>query len=206
MAASKLFDVTHQLAFYGAYHANKWNILIHVFGVPILFWSWQVISNDFPIPSFIPTYHYTINKYLEFDVNFAFLYASVYFIYYFILEPFATVLYAPLMLLSLLTARAYSSNHPDHRMAVGVAIHAFAWASQIAGHKFAEGRSPAIVDNFVGAVVLAPLFVHLELLFLLGYRPTLFKQVQNEVGKEITKFRKADGDKKRAATANLKEL
>jgi uncharacterized membrane protein YGL010W len=48
-------------------------------------------------------------------------------------------------------------------------------------------------------VVLAPFFVHLEILFALGYRPEMHKQLNNEIGKEITKLRKAQGDKRRAA-------
>lgn len=47
------------------------------------------------------------------------------------------------------------------------------------------------------AVVLAPFFVHLEILFGLGYRPAMHKRVTNEIGKEITKIRKTEGDKKR---------
>lgn len=49
------------------------------------------------------------------------------------------------------------------------------------------------------AVVLAPFFVHLELLFGAGYRPQLHKELENDVGKEIAKFRKQQGDAKRAA-------
>lgn len=48
-------------------------------------------------------------------------------------------------------------------------------------------------------MVLAPFFVHLELLFGMGYRPALHKQINNEIGKEITRIRKIDGEKKRAA-------
>jgi len=55
------------------------------------------------------------------------------------------------------------------------------------------------LDNLVGAVVLAPFFVHLELLFKLGYRPEMHKRINNEIGKEIAKIRKIAGDKKRAA-------
>jgi uncharacterized membrane protein YGL010W len=47
------------------------------------------------------------------------------------------------------------------------------------------------------AVVLAPFFVHLELLFGAGYRPELHRHVKNEIGKEITKIRKAQGAEKR---------
>ena len=44
----------------------------------------------------------------------------------------------------------------------------------------------------------APFFVHLEVLFMLGYRPELHKQLTNDVGKELARIRKIEGDKKRA--------
>jgi uncharacterized membrane protein YGL010W len=53
------------------------------------------------------------------------------------------------------------------------------------------------------AVVLAPFFVHLEILFELGYRPAMHKRINNEIGKEIAKIKKAQGDKKRAAGKQL---
>lgn len=51
----------------------------------------------------------------------------------------------------------------------------------------------------VTALVLAPFFVHLEILFKLGYNPAMYRQLQNDVGVEIARLRKAEGDKKRAA-------
>jgi len=54
-------------------------------------------------------------------------------------------------------------------------------------------------DDCVSAIVLAPFFVHLEILFKLGYKPAMFRQLQGDVGVEIAKFRKVEGDKKRAA-------
>jgi hypothetical protein len=54
-------------------------------------------------------------------------------------------------------------------------------------------------DHCVSALVLAPFFVHLEVLFKLGYKPAMFRQLQNDVGAEIAKFRKIEGDKKRDA-------
>ena len=33
----------------------------------------------------------------------------------------------------------------------------------------------------------------------MGYKPALHKEIKNEIGKEIAKFRKLDGEKKRAA-------
>lgn len=49
------------------------------------------------------------------------------------------------------------------------------------------------------ALVLAPFFVHLEMLFKVGYRPAMYRQLQNDVGVEVAKFRKSKGDEKRAA-------
>jgi 2-hydroxy fatty acid dioxygenase len=36
------------------------------------------------------------------------------------------------------------------------------------GHAVFEGRKPALLDSFVQSLVVAPLFVFLELLFALG--------------------------------------
>jgi uncharacterized membrane protein YGL010W len=46
-------------------------------------------------------------------------------------------------------------------------------------------RPPAPLQAFS----LAPLFVWYELLFLLGYRPRLYSQLQARVGKELAEFR-----------------
>lgn len=79
------------------------------------------------------------------------------------------------------------------------AFHAFSWIMQFIGHGVAEGRAPALLDNLLGAVVLAPFFVHLEMLFAIGYNPGLHKRVQNNVGKAIAQFRREEAEKKRAA-------
>lgn len=52
-----------------------------------------------------------------------------------------------------------------------------------------EKRAPALLDNLLQAFVLAPFFVFMEGLFMLGYRPELQKRVNTEVIKEVKKFR-----------------
>jgi 2-hydroxy fatty acid dioxygenase len=126
------------------------------------------------------------------------------------------------MVISLLTATALTRN-PNHMTIAGL-VHVSCWIAQFLGHGLAEGRAPALLDNLVGgrfnhiicyilfiyndfvaffiAIVLAPFFVHLEVLFFFGYRPEMQKRIANEIGKEILKFRKAEGDKKRAAEKN----
>ncbi|KAJ3565802.1 hypothetical protein NP233_g7411 [Leucocoprinus birnbaumii] len=193
---SNLFDVTTQLTFYGAYHSNRINVLIHIICVPILLWTFQVLATQIPVPSLIPAIHHKFNDYLVFDLNWPSIHAGLYLLYYLALEPVAALLYVPQMTLSVLTATAFAQQSDAINRAA--LLHAGSWVAQFLGHGLAEKRAPALLDNLIGAVVLAPFFVHLELLFKAGYRPEFHRRINNEIGKEITKIRKAQGDKKRA--------
>lgn len=195
MSLSHLFNVDKQLTFYGAYHSNKVNVLIHIICVPIILWSAHALVAPLPMPSFMPTVHYAFNEYLVFDLNYATIHAALYLVYYFILEPVAALFYAPQLVLSLLSAIAFSQR-PGYLIWAGL-LQAASWVAQFLGHGLAEKRAPALLDNLIGAVVLAPFFVHLEILFGLGYRPAMHKRINNEIGKEITKIRKAEGVKRR---------
>lgn len=70
-----------------------------------------------------------------------------------------------------------------------------AWIAQFVGHGLFEGRAPALLDNLFQALFLAPLFVWLELLFALGYRPELRSRVEKMVLQDIAKFREAKTQK-----------
>ncbi|KAJ7228942.1 hypothetical protein GGX14DRAFT_616000 [Mycena pura] len=208
LSPSTLFDIYSQFAFYGAYHTNRINILIHIICVPLILCALFQLSNEcsktddlsgsaqamashvlvFPV-------HHTFSDYLVFDFNFPALAAAAYFAYYFALEPVAALLYAPLMVLSVLTATAFARS-PSY-MTQAAILHAACWIAQFLGHGLAEKRSPALLDNILGAVVLAPFFVHLEILFALGYRPEMHKRLTNEIGKEIAKMGKVQGDRRR---------
>lgn len=192
-----LFDVRKQLIFYGAYHNNPTNVRIHMLFVPLIVWSWEVIQTTFPHPSFLPQLEYKINEYLVFELSYAALYALANWLYYFALEPTAAILYLPQYTLMLLTATAFGRADPA-ALKVGFALQGMSWAAQFAGHGLAERRAPALLNNLLGALVLAPFFVHLEWLFKFGYKPQLHKDITNGIGVEIAKIRKAEGDKRRA--------
>lgn len=72
------------------------------------------------------------------------------------------------------------------------------WVAQIAAHKYFEGNAPALLENlqqgrvhvwiefdflvaYVEALVLAPYFVVIELLFFFGYNPELQAAFQKRV-------------------------
>lgn len=73
---------------------------------------------------------------------------------------------------------------------IALSIHIISWLAQFVGHGAFEKRAPALLDNLVQAVFLAPFFVWLELLFWLGYRPELRKRVDGEVGREVERVKK----------------
>lgn len=83
---------------------------------------------------------------------------------------------------------------------IAIGIKALGWISQFYGHGVHERRAPALLDNLLGAVVLAPFFVFLEVIFHFGYRQELQKELKNEVAILVTNFRTQKGKAKRGKT------
>jgi uncharacterized membrane protein YGL010W len=132
--------------------------------------------------------------------------------FYILLEPVAGSILAPI----LFSITAYAKHLTDKGSSLtgrtALAVHIVSWIAQFIGHGAFEHRAPALLDNLIGAGVLAPFFVWMEVLFKLGYRPELAARVEVMVQKEIAKFKaakaakangtlKADGDAKDGKTA-----
>ena len=114
---------------------------------------------------------------------------------YILLEPVAGAILAPLLLASTAYANHLTSVYGPEANYWAFGVHAASWIAQFVGHGVFEGRAPALLDNLVQAVFLAPLFVWLEVLFLMGYRPELKGRLNEAVETDIAKFRssKANG-------------
>jgi uncharacterized membrane protein YGL010W len=190
-------NLLDQLTFYGSYHSNKWNQLIHFFFVPAIFWSagvWLASSGPLvSVPLGLRAAAATLPSWLSSGLQFnvAFFIVVAYCLYYLTLEPVAGLSWSVLVGLPLwLTATAFQQQvHKAGLWALG--IHVFSWYMQIhPGHAILEGRKPALLDSLVQAFTLAPLFVWFELLFLLGYRPQLFAELQKRVAAETSKLKK----------------
>lgn len=90
------------------------------------------------------------------------------------------LIYAPFVIFLSISANWFRDAFPNHdTLAVG--INGLSWVAQFAGHGFAEGRAPALLDNLVQAFLLAPFFVFIEVLFYFGYRPELRKRVDARI-------------------------
>lgn len=114
------------------------------------------------------------------------LYATL----YILMEPVAGGLLAPILLGSTAYANRLTANHGATANYVALALFVTSWVAQFIGHGAFEGRAPALLDNLVQALFLAPFFVWMEILFYLGYRPELKGRLAKAVEREIEKFHK----------------
>lgn len=194
------FNLRDQLIFYGSYHSNPINQAIHFIFVPLLLWTvavWLAYTPaffDFDIAAHLaflpPPLVACLSKFMIFDGAFVLL--ALYSLYYLLLEPFAGATWAIAMAVPLwATAEAFQHAFPN-AWAWALGLHILSWVVQVHfGHTVAEKRRPALLDSFFQSLVLAPLFVWFELLFLLGYRKDLRDEVQRKSAENIAAWKAA---------------
>lgn len=119
---------------------------------------------------------------------------------YVLMEPVAGGMLAPLLLGATAYANHLTSTYGMKANYVAIGVHVFSWVAQFIGHGVFEGRAPALLDNLVQALFLAPFFVWFEILFAFGYRPELKARLGQSVEKEVSQFR----EEKTARIANGK--
>ncbi|KAH9218676.1 hypothetical protein DL95DRAFT_78851 [Leptodontidium sp. 2 PMI_412] len=179
-------NLEKQLCFYGAYHHNPTNIGIHMICVPLILAASLLLATNSPTLIPLPTWLTIPNLPLNAGTIGAVLYSA----FYILLEPVAGSILLPIIIgwtafANHLTASASSTVANQASLVVFV----ISWIAQFVGHGVYEGRAPALLDNLVQALVLAPFFVFMEALFKFGYRPELQKRVGDAVDKEIKKFK-----------------
>jgi uncharacterized membrane protein YGL010W len=62
----------------------------------------------------------------------------------------------------------------------GIGFFAVGWLIQFIGHWY-EGRKPAFVDDVIGLVV-APMFIVAEAMFMLGWNKPLLSEIERRAG------------------------
>jgi 2-hydroxy fatty acid dioxygenase len=117
---------------------------------------------------------------------------------YILMEPVAGALITPILLGGTAYGNILTSKYGSTANYWALGIHLVSWIAQFIGHGVYEGRAPALLDNLVQAIFLAPFFVWLEVLFFFGYRPELKGRLDKAVNEEVKKFRES----KTRASAN----
>lgn len=177
-----------ELAFYRKYHFNTINVLIHVTCIPLIMFSAFALQSKWQVP---PTFVAQVLpslplKYYPY-ANFGVFTALGYGLFYTSLD----ILYGfPTMLGIVFTTiklTEYMRSHSDSTQKA-IIIHVVAWLAQFIGHGVFERRAPALLDNLVQALVLAPFFVVFEVSHFLGIRAGILNRVDAIVLPEIEEF------------------
>lgn len=109
--------------------------------------------------------------------------------FYMLLEPVAGTILFPLIMTWTAFANHLTTTYSPTANYAAIAVEVISWVAQFVGHGVFEGRAPALLDNLVQALVLAPFFVFMELMFMLGYRPELRARVEKNVEKELARLK-----------------
>ncbi|KAG2445739.1 hypothetical protein HXX76_000345 [Chlamydomonas incerta] len=200
-------NLREQLAFYGAYHNHPINQLIHFVFVPAILWSILVwLSYIGPLGALLgaaggePLARLGLGGLaarlpaaaaaaLQ-PTSPAFLVAALYGGFYIALDVVAGASWFLCVGLPLAWSAVWFAGAVPNAWQWALGVHVFSWYMQIhPGHAVCEKRKPALLDSLVQAFALAPLFVWYELLFLLGYRPALRRELQARVEELITAHR-----------------
>ncbi|KAI9329674.1 hypothetical protein DFJ73DRAFT_664975 [Zopfochytrium polystomum] len=179
------FDLNIQFPKYAEYHHNKLNQMIHIVFVPLILWTAMVWFAN--VPAFAS---WGLDAYLP--LNLSLLLTLVYAGYYIILEPQTGLMFMPILLTMCSTANAFQRADLGGELSPNVAaglLHASSWVFQFLGHGLAERRAPALFDNLLQALVLAPFFVFFELLFSVGYKPKLAADFEKITVKRIAAWK-----------------
>lgn len=167
------FNLKKSFVFYGSYHHNWMNQMVHVIFVPAIFTTAMSFIARIPITD---------------KVNLSHIVAAFYAVSFLKMEPVAGALYAPVIgAMEYLGSRVLINYVP-----VSIAIHLLGWVAQIVAHKRAEGRQPAFMEDPLQAIHAAVFFVWLELLFYLGYRPSEKEELERLVKERIAKMNAED--------------
>jgi uncharacterized membrane protein YGL010W len=150
---------------YAAYHRDRRNIATHFVGVPIIVFS-RVLA---------------LAQVVIGPVHLGWIAVLAATIYYILLErSLGFLMFGFLVLCGAIASLISFKSGWAAGLGIAVGLFVLGWAIQFLGHNY-EGVKPAFVDDIMGLLV-GPLFVLVEGLFLLGLRSDLKSYIEAHVG------------------------
>ncbi len=162
-----------ELAFYSAYHENRINVWIHIIGVPITAFGFLMAFSLVDFGLMLGSIHFTLATVYVIIVMLYFLFLNIQF------TIVATLVYgAMLFLIDHLVFNIF-----DTKMTIIIAGTTFfgAFAFLFVGHGFFEKKRPTLIDNLVQAFLLAPIFILVDIAFVLGINKQLKKDIESHI-------------------------
>jgi uncharacterized membrane protein YGL010W len=161
--------LTEQLAGYAAYHRDRRNIATHLVGVPMIVFAVVVLLS-----------RPTLGTLGGAPVTPALIAAVAAGLYYVVLDLGLGMLMSVVLAAMLAASAPLAAGSTATWLGWGAGLFVAGWIIQFVGHAW-EGRKPAFLDDVVG-LLIGPLFVAAEVLFLLGLRRTLREAIEARVG------------------------
>ena len=158
-------SLVDHLSQYAAYHRDKRNILTHFVGIPLIVIAVAVLLSRPQWAGISPAVFVMIASavfYLRLDVRLG-------------------VLMTVLLGLAVWLGHSLAALSTGAWLSWGVGLFVIGWVIQFVGHYY-EGRKPAFIDDVTGLIV-GPLFVVVELFFLLGWRQDLQREIEARLSK-----------------------
>ena len=162
-------NATDLLAQYAEYHRDRRNIVSHFVGVPMIVFGVGVLLARATFPAF------GVSLTLAWIV---FALAAAWYMTRGNIVLGIAVSVAVGVLIKL--GHEVSGGSIAPWLAWGVGFFLVGWLIQFVGHWY-EGRKPAFVDDVIGLVV-APMFIVAEAMFMLGWNKPLLSEIERRAG------------------------
>lgn len=176
-----LLDIDGHLAFYRSYHFNLINVSIHLVCIPIILLTATMLMT--PLNVYGPPHPI---------INVGSILTWSYGIFYILLDASLGVpSFLFLTAFSYGATKLYAQLSPESQslyITWALSGHIIAWLLQFYGHGVHEKRAPALLDNLLQALVLAPFFVVYEIAFALGFKLDAKRKMDNKAGKLVKEF------------------
>jgi uncharacterized membrane protein YGL010W len=165
-----------QLANYAAYHRDARNIATHFVGIPMIVLAVVALLSRPWVALALPG----ADSPHTLALSPALLCTLASAVYYLRLNLRLGLLMSLLLAAALQVGHQLAVLPTGQWLAWGLGLFVVGWVFQFMGHHW-EGRKPAFVDDLIG-LIIGPLFVVTEALFMLGLLPTLRQGIEAQVG------------------------
>ena len=157
-------SLVDHLSQYAAYHRDPQNIATHFVGIPLIVIAVATLLSR---PQWM-------------GISPAVLVMLASAVFYLRLELRLGLLMTLLLALTVWLGHALAGLGTAAWLGWGIGLFVVGWVFQFVGHYY-EGRKPAFIDDVTGLIV-GPLFVVVELGFLLGWREDLRREMALRAG------------------------
>jgi uncharacterized membrane protein YGL010W len=161
---------------YALYHRDIRNIWTHFIGVPMIVLAIVILLSRPQIE---------INQWIVTPARFLVVFAGI---YYILLNAKLGIVMTALLCIAVFTGEQIALLTTQEWLTCGISTFVIGWMIQFIGHYW-EGKKPAFFDDIRG-LLIGPLFVLVEALFLIGFLQNLQSTITQRAGQVVNKSAK----------------